>query len=157
MREQTPVKDDEVLTMNRVELASEFFRAIEQGHWHEVSLLLTDDFAYYGPTPEPYGKEEWLHMQEALNHAFPDWSFHLSKVEQELDKVVVTVHITGTHDGPLKLPIMGLAPLPPTHQKITLPEEHATLTFRGDQISELHTETTLHGGLLGLLTQLGLE
>jgi len=143
--------------MDDVERTVAFFEAIEAKDWLKIEGLLTDDFLYYGPMPDPVGKEEWMKFQYAVQYAFPDWAYHLSAVEMEGDHIRVTVHITGTHTRELTLPIEGVQPIPPTDKKIELPKEHALVKVKGGKISELRVESTYHGGLPGILEQLGIE
>ena len=51
-------------------LASEFFKKIEQHHWHEVSDFLAADFMYYGPEPEPINQSVWLDLIESSSSPF---------------------------------------------------------------------------------------
>lgn len=143
--------------MDDIALVVSFFRAIESKDWHKLGEIVADDFRYYGPTPDPFGKEVWLDFQRAVQHAFPDWSYNLQKVERINGLVSVTVRISGTHTNELSLPLEGVRPIPPTNIRIELPEEHATLKVRGEQIIELDVEQQLHGSLPGLLERLGAE
>lgn len=143
--------------MDDVERAAHFFKLIEEKKFYELAKLLDDDFKYFGPLPDPFSKEIWLAFQRAIQQAFPDWSYNLKKVEKGDDTVEVTVEITGTHKHALSLPLPGVNPIPATAKEIHLPEERATLKFRGDKLYELHVQSTPHGGLPGLLEQLGVE
>lgn len=143
--------------MDKIEQAISFFQSIEEKDWSKLRQLLSDDFLYYGPMPDPFNKEEWLAFQMAVQTAFPDWSYNLKKVELNNDSVEIIVHITGTHLNELKLPMDDLKAVPASGIKIDMPEERATLKFKFEKISELKVHGTFHGGLPGLLTQLGLE
>jgi len=143
--------------MDDIELVVSFFRAVESKDWPKLSGLLAEDFQYYGPTPDPFGKEVWLDFQRAVQSAFPDWAYNLQKVEKKGHDIEVVVHITGTHQGELALPIEGFSPIPPTNKKIEMPHEHAFLKIENGKVKELKVEQQLHGSLPGLLEQIGLE
>ncbi len=36
-----------------IELTVDFFKAIESKDWYNLSNMLTDDFQYFRPTPDP--------------------------------------------------------------------------------------------------------
>ena len=98
--------------MDDIEVVVMFFRAIESKDWHKLNEIVADDFHYYGPTPDPFGKEVWMDFQRAVQSAFPDWAYNLKKVELVDGKVEVTVHISGTHTKELSLPLEGMRPIP---------------------------------------------
>ncbi len=86
-------------------------------------------------------------------NAFPDWSFNLGSLEEQGDKVLATVHITGTHTRDLLVP--GLPPVPATNKRVSLPEEHLEFTFHGDKIASLSSDNVPGGGVPGVLQQIG--
>lgn len=143
--------------MDDVERVVSFFESIEKSDWQKLREMMADDFQYYGPSPDPVNKETWLDFQIAVQAAFPDWAYNIQKVEKIHDAVEVTVTITGTHTNELNLPVEGFTPLPPTHRKVHMPEEHALVTLTNGKIKGLRVEQKLHGSLPGLLEQLGIE
>lgn len=143
--------------MDNIELTVAFFRAIETRSWPTLGKLLSDDFRYFGPMPESFDKEVWLSFVEAIQEAFPDWAYHLKKVEGNGNTVKITLQITGTHTKPLTLPWKDVKTIPATHRKVHMPQEEATLKVRNGKVNELHVKFSHHGGLIGLLEQLGIE
>ncbi len=143
--------------MDDVETAILFLKCIEEKDFNALSKLMANDFKYLGPTPDPFDKNVWLSFQKAVQYAFPDWDYHLKKVEKTNDGVDVTVEITGTHLQELVLPWPDVKPIPATGIKVHLPEEKATLKFKNDKVRELRVHTTLHGGLPGVMEQLRME
>lgn len=143
--------------MNLIKKTVEFITAIEAGNWYDVEEELEEDFTFYGPMPDPFDKETWLAFQKAIRNAFPDWSLHLSDIEQGGNKITITIHITGTHTKPLILPLHPKRTILPTYAKINLPVEQAILVYRGEKIESIRTQSHLHGGILGILEQLGIE
>lgn len=143
--------------MDDLEQVVDFFEAIESGDWHALSEKVDDQFLFYGPFPDPVGKETWIDFQRAVLSAFPDWAYNIEKVEKIGTSFEITVHITGTHLNELALPIKGFDSIPASKIKIEMPVEHALLKVRNGKVIEMRVEQQLHGNLPGLLEQLGVE
>lgn len=143
--------------MDDIILTALFFKAIETKDFHTLTQMLHPDFLYFGPTPDPFNKETWINFQRAIQYAFPDWSYNISKLEKKVNCVEATVHITGSHLKELKLPLEGVKPILPTGKKIEMPIEHAWIKCKESKIKELRVENQFHGSLPGLLQQLGVE
>lgn len=139
---------------DNAELAQRFFAAIEAGDWEQVKALVTDDFTCIGPVPSPTTLSIWLDFQQAVHHAFPDWSYNLRDVKADADVVELKVHITATHSQKLSLPLHSVPPLEATGKRIELPDEQAKLTFRDGKICKLETQSAQGGGAEGILAQL---
>ena len=143
--------------MSNINQAKDFFRAIESKDWSTVTSLMSEDFSYIGPTPDPFDRDVWLNFQMAVQTAFPDWNYNISNAEEVGQDVRVTVQITGTHRTELILPFQFIKPIPATGLVISLPEEHAVVSFKDGKIFKLHVESTPHGGIAGIFEQLGVE
>ncbi len=143
--------------MDPSEQTRTLFHALEQQDWHTVRTMISDDFHYLGPTPDPFDKETWLDFQMAVHAAFPDWQYNLQEVTQNGNRVDIKVHITATHTDTLTLPLENVPPLPATGKQIELPIETAHLEFTNGKISKLVVDQQLYGSLSGLLSQLGME
>ena len=117
--------------MNESELAKKLLSLIEAKDRAAAQRLLSDDFTFSGPVPEPISGPMWLGMHEKLGVAFPDWAFNPSDMRVEGDIVHVTMHITGTHQGELDLSELGLPKVPATGRRIKLPGEKGEL--RGER------------------------
>jgi hypothetical protein len=109
------------------------------------SNILTDDFKFQGPLPDPISKEEWLKLQQSLNTAIPDWSFYIKKIEQQDNTVIATVNITGTHKGELKLPIPFIPAIPPSQKEVKLPIDDMKFEFKEGKIWVEETPFKLSG------------
>ena len=144
--------------MSAAETVRAMFAAVEAGNMDKAAALVSDDFVFSGPVPEPVGKEMWVGMQGLLLAAFPDWSFNLEDVKEEGNVATTTHHITGTHTGDLDLSPMGMPTIPTTGKAIDLPVEHAEITVEGDKIVKMHVgDVSPDGGLPGILKQIGVE
>jgi len=143
--------------MDDPNVALELFDLIEAGDFDGVAALLTDDFVFSGPVPEPIGAQMYIGFQAKLKEAFPDWSFNVSHGHAHGDTVHVNVDITGTHTGNLDLSPMGLPVVPATGIAIQLPTEDVYVTVRGDRVAALETAATEGAGVPGILAQLGVD
>lgn len=142
--------------MKKEEIVNEIFSALEKKNWDKVEQKLTEDFTFSGAVPKPISKKDWVGVHRAIQTGIPDLRFNLRKVSVKGDKVIATVKLEGTHTIELPpLTAMGTKPIPPTGKKIQLPEEEIELTFAGDRISNLNVKPVPHGGVQGILEQIG--
>lgn len=143
--------------MNAVDTAKRVFELIEAKDTAGAAKLLTDDFTFSGPTPEPIGGAQWLAMHDKLNAAFPDWKFNLTDVHEHGDFIHSTAQITGTHTGDLDLSPMGMPTIPATGKAVKLPREELNVKVVGDKIKSIDGPPVEGGGLMGILGQLGVQ
>jgi predicted ester cyclase len=141
--------------MNKTEITNAFSQALEEQNFEQAGSYLAEDFVFTGPVPQPIGKQEFLAIQQAVQQAFPDWSFNHHDVQEMGEKVRGAVQITGTHTRDLALPMPGFPVIPATGKSISLPEEHLEFSFKGDKIASLTSDNTPGGGIGGVLAQIG--
>ncbi len=143
--------------MNIVKKAEAFMQAVGKGDAVTAFTYITEDFTVSGPTPQPRGTHEFLGLHSILATAFPDFDFNISQVEEEGDKVTVTIAISGTQTGTLDVSPTGMPipPVAPTGKKVQMPQEKPVLTVRDGKFSALYLPTGAGGGLPGILSQLG--
>jgi predicted ester cyclase len=94
-----------------------------------AAKLLSSDFTFSGPVPQPINGTQWLAMQQNLATAFPDWKFNVADLREEGGKIRGAVQITGTHKGELDLSTLGMPNVPATGKAVKLPAR-ITLTFQ---------------------------
>jgi predicted ester cyclase len=143
--------------MDKVELTRKFFKLLEMKDSEAAAKLLSDNFIFSGPVPEPIDGPAYIDMQTKLAAAFPDWSFNLGDLHLHGDEVHASVMITGTHQGDLDMSPIMMTTIPPTGKSVQLPREEITVTTNGDTISSIVNEPVMGGGVPGLLSQLGVE
>lgn len=144
--------------MNAVDTALKVFELIEAKDTQAAMDLLTDDFTFSGPVPEPINGQQWLGLQSKLSDAFPDFSFNLQEgAHQHGDAVHCVVKLSGTHEAELDLSPMGMPVVPATGKSFQLPEEAMFVTVVGDKISSVKSDPVPGGGVKGILSQLGVE
>ena len=130
---------------------------IEKHETAKADMLLSDDFIFSGPTPEPISKKSFMELHTALVSAIPDWSFDAHSFKESGDTVEVKVNIAGTHMNELNIPFLGLSSVPATNKEFLLPEEMIEIGFTGDKISSFKVGKTSGGGMPGMLSQLGIK
>jgi len=143
--------------MSALEMASKLFQAIEAKDTTAAAKLISDDFTFSGPVPQPISGGEWLAMQQNLTKAFPDWKFNQADFREEGGKVRGTVQITGTHKGELDLSALGMPNVPATGKTVKLPREEVTLSVSNGKFTSLTTAATEGAGVMGILSQLGVK
>ena len=143
--------------MSALEMASKLFQAIEAKDTTAAAKLISDDFTFSGPVPQPISGGEWLAMQEGLGKAFPDWKFNSADLREEGGEIRGTVQITGTHKGELDLSALGMPNVPATGKTVNLPREEITLSVSNGKFTSLTTAATEGAGVMGILSQLGVK
>jgi predicted ester cyclase len=141
--------------MNELDIAKKLVSYIERRDWESARNLLSSDYTFSGPVPEPINAAGWLGLHEKLGAAFPDWAFNPSDMRVEGDVVHATMHITGTHSGELDLSNLGLPKISATGKKIKLPPEMAEIRIEGGKVRNFRTTPNPDAGVSGILKQLG--
>lgn len=140
--------------MSNIDLLQQGLDAFSRGDTATLSALLTDDYTFSGPTPQPLDKAAFLGLNRALISAIPDWTFTASDFREEGDKVYVNLVITGTHTGALAA-IPGVPPVPATGKRVSVGPDQAIFTVRGGQISQQVVNVSPNSGVAGIYAQVG--
>lgn len=93
--------------------------------------------------------------QSSCSSIKPDWRYDHDEPEWREDMIAVKWRRGGTHTGTFALP--GLAPVPATGKRVTIPEHHFFYRVRGDKIVEIRPEPVPGGAPRGILEQIGVE
>lgn len=141
--------------MNAQEIVKKALAEIEKGVIDASTY--TEDMIFSGPVPQPIKRNEYVTLMKNLVGASPDWNFHARDFRVLGDTVKVTVGITGTQTRTLPGLMPGMLVLPPTNKRFILPEEHLSIKVRGDKICELVVDVVPGGGVIGMLSQLGVQ
>ena len=141
--------------MNAVETMQTVIAAMEATDWARARTSVADDFTFGGAVPQPIGPDAWLAIHQAFAAAMPDFSFNARGFHDENGNAVGQLQLTGTQINELILPVPGIAPIPPTGRRVSLPVETITATQRGDKLVSIIVAEVAGGGLPGLLAQLG--
>ncbi len=143
--------------MNAVEATNKLFELIESRETGAAAELLSGDFTFAGPVPDPINGAAWLGLHDSMNAAFPDFSFNLKDVQQAGDAVQGTLELSGTHSSELDLSALGMPNVPATGKSFQLPPEPVTVTIEDDKITSVRAAKVEGGGVMGILSQLGIE
>jgi steroid delta-isomerase-like uncharacterized protein len=90
------------------------FEEINRGDLDAASGHVAPDMALNG---EQIGREAYKRRDEAMRAAFPDLHYGIEDLVAEGDTVVARWRMTGTHEGDLAGPTMGV---PPSGKRIDL-------------------------------------
>jgi predicted ester cyclase len=143
--------------MNKREAVQALMDAVQKGDFESAKSMLTDDFQFSGPVPEPINKEAWLGMSASLKAAFPNLDYHFKVIGAEGDVVRSTTQLSGTHSGPFDLTGMHMGVIPATDKAFSAKLEKTKVTVKEDKISSWAVEPTEGAGLMAILGQLGVE
>jgi predicted ester cyclase len=143
--------------MSAMDVVKEGLAATEAGDFGKLEGMVADDFAMTGPVPMPVGKREFIGLMMAMLKAMPDWRFNAADFKENGDQVTVPLRITGTHTGELQLPMPGMPAIAATGTKVSLPAEPSTFTVKNGKLTKLEVASTPGGGVMGILSQLGVD
>ena len=141
--------------MTNVEVVLAATVAMERGDFDSARGMMTDDFTFSGPVPEPVDRESFLGLMRGLIAGLPDWSFGMRDLREDGDVVHGLAHVSGTHIGTISLPFLGIPDLPATGRHAENADEPVTMTVRGGKLAGIHADVGPDGGVAGILRQLG--
>ena len=143
--------------MSTVETVKALVTALQSGDMELAANHMSEDCIVSGLTPNPLTRDEFLVLQSELLAAMPDFSYNLSEVRAEGDKVTGLIVVTGTHSNDLELPMYGLRTIPATGLAVVLPQVESTWQVERDRVERAYIRAVPGGGLTGLLQQVGAE
>ena len=131
--------------------------AVQKGDFEKAKSLLSPDFKFSGPVPEPINGEAWLGMSKSLKKAFPDLQYHFKVEGATGDIVNVTAKLQGTQRGDFDLTNMHMGVIPATNKSFATAQEHGKVTVKGDKVTAWANNSTEGAGLTAILSQLGVK
>jgi predicted ester cyclase len=143
--------------MNKREIVQTLLDSVQKGDFEKAKSLLTEDFQFSGPIPEPINRDAWLGMSASLKTAFPDLDYHFKVIGTEGDVVRTTSQLSGTHSGPFDLTGMNMGVIPATNKTFVATREKTKITVKENKINSWDVEPTQGAGLIAILKQLELE
>jgi predicted ester cyclase len=143
--------------MNKREIVQALMDAVQKGDFEDVRSMLSDDFRFSGPIPNPINAEAWLEMSASMKAAFPDLNYHFKVIGTNGDVVKTTTQLSGTHNGTFDLTGMDMGLIPATHKAFSAALQKTRITVRDDKISLWAVEPTAGGDLTAVLDQLGVK
>ena len=143
--------------MNKRETVQALMDAVQKGDFEIAKSMLTNDFQFSGPVPEPLNAEAWLGMSASLKTAFPDLNYHFKVIGAEGDVVKSTTQLSGTHNGSFDLTGMHMGVFPATNKAFSAHLEKTKVTVKGNKISAWAVEPNDDAGLMAILKQLDVK
>ncbi|NJN80533.1 MAG: ester cyclase [Anaerolineales bacterium] len=143
--------------MNNREIVHTLMNHIQKGEIDKARTLLSDDFRFSGPVPQPINAEEWLGMTASLRTAFPDLNYNFNIQNEKGDVVMATTQLSGTHRADFDLTNMEMGVIPATNKAFRTDREDTKITVRGNKIISWAAEPIEGAGLMAILKQLGVE
>ena len=142
--------------MNQREIVQALLDSVQRGDFEKAKSLLSNDYRFSGPVPEPINAEAWLAIHKNLKKACPDidYHFHVDSVEGDVTKI--SAELKGTHNSVLDLSPLGLGVTPATNKSFAIPRERGQVTCKGDKVISWDMDRVEGGGLMGILNQLGI-
>ena len=131
--------------------------AVQKGDFEKAKSLLSPDFKFSGPVPEPINGEAWLGMSKSLKKAFPDLAYHFKVESATGDIVNVSAKLQGTHRGEFDLTNMHMGVIPATNKSFVATQEYGKVTVKGDKVTSWANKSTEGAGLTAILSQLGVK
>jgi SnoaL-like polyketide cyclase len=131
--------------------------AVQNGDFEKAKSLLTDDFQFSGPVPEPINGAAWLGMSASLKTAFPDLDYQFKIESMDGNTANLSAELKGTHKGNLDLTAMGMGVIPPTGKSFAAAHEHGKAVVQDGKVKTWATEPTAGAGLMAILSQLGVK
>jgi hypothetical protein len=117
-----------------------------------VQSMMSDNFVFSGPVPEPLKKQEYMGFLKGNFKAFSEFKYNHSNFKESGEQCTCNVKVSGKHTGELEVP--GMNPIPATNKSFELPTESVVATFEGDKISKLESQGHPEGGIKGIIKQI---
>ncbi len=130
--------------------------AVQSGNFDGAKALLSPDFKFSGPVPQPVNGAAWLGLSASLLKAFPDLNYRFKIEGEQGNAVDISAQLTGTHHGDLDLTALGMSVFPPTHKSFSAASVHGKATVSDDKVVTWATEPNEGAGVTAILKQLGL-
>ena len=143
--------------MNKRETVHALMDVVQKGDFEGAKSMLSDDFQFSGPVPQPISGEAWLGMSTNLKAAFPDLDYNFKIEGVDGDKVNIAAKLKGTHKRELDLTSMNMGVIPATNKSFEAAHEHGVATMRDGKISAWAMDGSEGAGLLAILDQLGVK
>jgi len=131
--------------------------SIQKGDFEKARSVLSKDFKFSGPVPQPINADEWLAMSLSLKRAFSNLDYQFHTVSAEGDTVKISAQLKGTNNGDFDLTGMHMGMIPATKKSFSAAREQGKATVKGDKVTSWAFEPTTGAGLMAILGQLGIK
>jgi hypothetical protein len=141
--------------MNTKDTVQALMDAVQSGDFKAAGALLTEDFQFSGPVPEPINGEQWMGISKSMKTAFPDLNYRFKIVGVVGDVVGSSHQLSGTHSGDLDLTTLGMGVIPSTGKSFSLAKESAKWMVCDGMVISFRAEPTEGAGLSAILKAIG--
>jgi hypothetical protein len=131
--------------------------SVQKGDFETAKSLLSADFQFSGPVPQPMSGEAWIGMSQSMKKAFPNLEYNFKVQGMDGDTANFSAELKGTHSGELDLTSMGMGVIPATHKSFAATEAQGKVTVKSGKVSSWTTQSTAGAGLMEILGQLGIK
>jgi len=139
--------------MSVEQIARDFITRLNDVNAAEA-YLTPDAVSAGGVLPQPIPAREAIRLMSALITAFPDLKFDIQNVTVEGDRATVQAIWSGTHNGPLNMPLPGMPSIPPTGKQVSVKDLYI-VTVEGEKVSRIEVNSPPDGGIPAALGQIG--
>ena len=129
--------------------------SIQTSDYVKAKSLLSNDFQFSGPVPEPMNGEAWIGMLTSLKNASPNIQYHFQVESMNGDTANIGSKLQGTHSAPLDLTGVHMGVIPATNKSWAAAQEYGKATVKGDKVTSWAVQPTPGAGLMAILGQLG--
>ncbi len=143
--------------MNKRETVQALMDSVQKGDFTLAKSMLTEDFQFSGPIPEPINAESWLGMSASMKAAFPDLDYHFKVIGANGDVVKSTSQLSGTHSGSFDLTNMGMGVISATNKAFSATLTRTKVTVKENKVAAWVVEPTEGAGLMAILQQLDVD
>jgi predicted ester cyclase len=147
------VRIEKEFVMSVEQIARDFITRLNDVNAAEA-YLTPDAVSAGGVLPQPIPAREAIRLMSALITAFPDLKFDIQNVTVEGDRATVQAIWSGTHNGPLNMPLPGMPSIPPTGKQVSVKDLYI-VTVQGEKVSRIEVNSPPDGGIPAALGQIG--
>ena len=131
--------------------------SIQTGDFVKAKSLLSNDFQFSGPVPEPINGDAWMGMSISLKKAFPNLEYHFHVESIDGDTASISAQLKGTQTGEFDLTGMNMGMIPATNKSFAAVKEYGKATVKGDKVTSWANTPIEGAGLKAILGQLGVK
>jgi len=143
--------------MDHAELVAAVIDGIENLDYDSLASLVTDDFYFEREDGTQTDFDSWFGALQVWKQAFPDITYNLVYEGSDGNIATVSSQLTGTHNGPLDLSMMGGPTVPATGIYVEANPQYSESEIVGDRASYIRLIPAEGGGIAGLLAGVGVD
>ena len=143
--------------MSASDIVNQMFDAFIDGDADNFFSLVSEDFTFSGPTPEPLDAEGWFGIGRLMADAFPDLDYGFRVTGEHGDHVHTVTELSGTHTNDFDLTAMGMGVIPATGKSFKNAPEEGMAVVEGDQVVAVEINSNPDSGLGAILRQIGVD